>query len=145
MSFMRLFVLIFTSCKTKVKTCISTRRQADASHLYSLSLSCIMLDCNGELDTTAALSTIALALNNAAGHCAEATTPPPHSVAARISKFLLTLLLWRVTNVQFSLGRVNTINRFTQHHQMFVFSHCSPKIMHFWVIALYYRCLCGCI
>lgn len=98
MSFMRLFILIFTSCKIKIKTCILTWRQADASHLYSpslclsVSLSCIILDCNGALDITAALSTITLALNNAAGHCTEAT-PPPCPVPARISKFLLTLLL----------------------------------------------------
>lgn len=99
-----------------------------------------------------ALSTNAPALNNAAGYCAEAPPPQPtnfHPIAARISRFPLTLPSWTVTKVKFSIygaSAMNTISPFTQrHHQIFLFCRCSSTRMHLGVITFFYTCLCGCI
>lgn len=84
-----------------------------------------------------ALSTIALTLNNASGHCAEDPPPPPHpsylshsGTYQQISACSATVKRNYYNFYVYRANSINTINQFTQQqHPMFVFCCCSPKRM----------------
>lgn len=126
------------SKKRAVNTHALRDTQGQMLDIFTLSLyrSCIMLRCNGELNSyyyyscTLLSAQFPLTLNNAAGHCAATSRSSPYqqiSAHSAISKS---------NYAQFSIygaNAINPISPFTQEqHQMFVFSCCSPKRNAYW-------------
>lgn len=103
--------------------CEEGEERKSCTHVLSqtLTLLCITLQCFAVTATATALSSPAS--SNVAGRC----SPAPRSWAAPIDRFLLTLLLWRVT-VQFSVYNQPIYTH--APHRMVVSGCCSSNRKH---------------